>query len=95
MIVDSDNDQDLAYVSSGNTTPTSVAQFTRGTTRKVVTCVVTTSKSDEERTVTGSLSGSESSSTDHHAPNLFLHQDRPIILVKCIHYLWFHLSGSH
>lgn len=46
----------------GSSTPIAVERVTRGTLRKVTSCVATSSQSDEECTPTGSLSGDASSS---------------------------------
>ena len=62
VIVNSDNEQDPAYVPLGVTTQTTTPQVTKGDSRKVNPGVVTASQSDVERTLTDSPTGAESSS---------------------------------
>ena len=58
MIIGSDDEQDLEYVTPGTFTPSRAARALRATPKKVESGVVTTFQSDEERTVTGTPSGS-------------------------------------
>ena len=58
MIIGSDDERDPEYVPPGTSTPSRVARAPRVTPKKVASGVVTTSKFDEERTLTGKPSGS-------------------------------------
>ena len=58
MIIGSDDEQDPEYVPPGTSTPSHAACAPRATPKKVASGVVTASKSDEERTLTGTPSWS-------------------------------------
>ena len=58
MVIGSDDERDPEYVPPGTSTPSRVARAPRATPKKVASGVVTASKSDEERTLTGTPSGS-------------------------------------
>ena len=58
MIIDSDDERDPEYVPPGTSTPSRAARVPRATPKKVASGVVTASQSDEERTLTGTPSGS-------------------------------------
>lgn len=61
MIGSPDDERDPKYVPPDTFTPTLAFRATLGTPQKVAFSVVTGSQSDEERTLTGSQSGSASS----------------------------------
>ena len=58
MIIGSDDERDPEYVPPGTSTPSRAARAPRATPKKVASGVVNASQSDEERTLTGTLSGS-------------------------------------
>ena len=58
MVIGSYDERDPEYVPPGTSTPSRAARAPRATTKKVASCVVTASQSDEERTLTGTPSGS-------------------------------------
>ena len=58
MIIGCDDEWDPKYVPSSTSTPSRAARAPRATPKKVASGVVTTSQSDEERTLTGTPSGS-------------------------------------
>ena len=58
MIISSDEQRDPEYVTPGTSTLSRAARAPRVTPKKVASGVVTTSKFDEERTLTGKPSGS-------------------------------------
>ena len=58
MVIGSDDDRDPEYVPPGTSTPSHAARAPRATLKKVASGVVTASQSDEERTLTGTPSGS-------------------------------------
>ena len=58
MVIGSDDERDPEYVPPGTSTPSRASRATRATPKKVASGVVTASQSDEERTLTGTPSGS-------------------------------------
>ena len=58
LIIGSDDERDPEYVPPGTSTPSRVARAPRATPKTVASGVVTASQSDEERTLTGTPSGS-------------------------------------
>ena len=58
MVIGSDDERDPEYVPSGTSTPSRDSRAPRATPKKVVSGVVTALQSDEERTLTGTPSGS-------------------------------------
>ena len=58
MVIGSDDERDLEYVPPGTSNPAHTAHIPRATSKKVASGVVTASQSDEERTMTGTPSGS-------------------------------------
>ncbi|TMW98758.1 hypothetical protein EJD97_003517 [Solanum chilense] len=58
MVIDSDDDRHPEYVPPGTSTPSRAARTARATPKKVASSVFTASQSDEERTLTGTSSGS-------------------------------------
>ena len=58
MVIGSDYEPDPDYVPPSTSTPSCAAHVPRATPKKVASGVVTASKSDEERTLTGTPSGS-------------------------------------
>ena len=58
MVIASDDERDLEYVPPGTSTPFRVARAPRAIPKKVASCVVTVSQSNEERTLIGTPSGS-------------------------------------
>ena len=58
MVIGSDDERDPEYVPPGTSTPSRAARAIRATPKKVASGVVTASQSDEERTMTGTPSGS-------------------------------------
>ena len=58
MIIGSNDERDREYVPPGTSRPSRGARAPRATPKKVVSGVVTTSQSDEERTLTGTPSWS-------------------------------------
>ena len=58
MVIGSDDEHDSEYVPPGTSTPSRAARAPRATPKKVASGVVTASQSDEERTLTGTPSGS-------------------------------------
>ena len=58
LIIGSDDERDPEYVPPGTSTPSRAARAPRATPKKVASGVVTASQSDEERTLTGTPSGS-------------------------------------
>lgn len=58
LVISSDVDNDLEYMSPSTQTPTRASRTTRGMTMKVELDLVTTSQSDEEGTLTDTPSGS-------------------------------------
>ena len=58
FIIGSDDERDPEYVPPGTSAPSRAARATRATPKTVVSGVVTASQSDEERTLTGTPSGS-------------------------------------
>ena len=58
MVICSDDERDPEYVTPGTSTPSRAARASRARPRKVASGVVTTSEPDEERTLTGTPSGS-------------------------------------
>ena len=58
MVIGSDDERDPEYVPPGTSTPSRAARAPRATPKKVASGVVTASQSDEERTLTGTPSGS-------------------------------------
>ncbi|TMX05316.1 hypothetical protein EJD97_024783 [Solanum chilense] len=58
MIISSDDERDPKDVPPGTSTPSRAARAPRATPKKVASGVVTASQSDEERTLTGTPSGS-------------------------------------
>ena len=58
LIIDSDDERDPEYVPPGTSAPSRAARAPRATPKKVASGVVTASQSDEERTLTGTPSGS-------------------------------------
>ena len=57
MMIGSDDERDPEYVPPDTSTPFRAARAPKATPKKVVSGVVTTSQSDEERTLTGTPSG--------------------------------------
>ena len=58
LIIGSDDERDPEYVPPGTSAPSRLARATRATPKTVASGVVTASQSDEERTLTGTPSGS-------------------------------------
>ena len=58
MVIGSDDERDPEYVPPGTSTPSRAARAPRATPKKVASDIVTASQSDEERTLTGTLSKS-------------------------------------
>ena len=58
FVIGSDDEHDPEYVPPDTTTPARAARTTRARPKKVASGVVTASQSDEERTLTGTPSGS-------------------------------------
>ena len=58
LIIGSDDERDPEYVPPGTSAPSHAARAPRATPKKVASGVVTASQSDEERTLTGTPSGS-------------------------------------
>ena len=58
MIIGSDDERDPEYVPPGTSRPSHAACAPRATPKKMASGVVTASQSDEERTLTGTPSGS-------------------------------------
>ena len=58
MIISFDDERDPEYVPPRTSTPSRAARASRATPKKVASGVVTASQSDEERTLTGTPSGS-------------------------------------
>ena len=58
MVIGSDDERDPEYVPPGTSIPSRVARAPRATPKKVASGVVTTSQSDEERTLIGTPFGS-------------------------------------
>ena len=58
LIIGSDDERDPEYVPPGTSTPSRAARAPRATPKTVASGVVTASQSDEERTLTGTPSGS-------------------------------------
>ena len=58
MVIGSDDERDSEYVPPCTSTPSRASRATRATPKKVASGVVTASQSDEERTLTGTPSGS-------------------------------------
>ena len=58
LVIGSDDERDHEYVPPGISTPSRAARAARATPKKVASDVVTASQSDEERTLTGTPSGS-------------------------------------
>ena len=58
MVIGSDDERNPEYVTPGTSTPARAALAPRATPKKVASGVVTASQSDEERTLTGTPSGS-------------------------------------
>ena len=58
LVIGSDDEHDLEYVSPGTSTQSRAARAARATHKKITSGVVTASQSDEERTLTGTPSGS-------------------------------------
>lgn len=58
MIGSFDDERDFKYIPPGTQTPFSVARTSRSMPMRVASSVVTTSQSNEERTLTGTPSGS-------------------------------------
>ena len=58
MVIGSDDERDPEYVPPGTSTPSRAAHAPRATPKKVASGIVTASQSDEERTLTGTPSGS-------------------------------------
>ena len=58
MVIGSDDERDPEYVPPGTSTPSRAARAPRATSKKVAFGVITASQSDEERTLTGTPSGS-------------------------------------
>ena len=58
LVIGSDDERDPEYVPPGTSTPSRAARAPRATPKQVASGVVTASQSDEERTLTGTLSGS-------------------------------------
>ncbi len=61
MVIGSDDECDHEYVPPGTSASSLTARAPRATPKKVATGVVTASQSDEERTLTGTPSGSATS----------------------------------
>ena len=58
LIIGSDDERDPEYVPPGTSAPSRAARAPRATPKTVASGVVTASQSDEERTLTGTPSGS-------------------------------------
>ncbi len=58
MVIGSDDERDPEYVPLGTSTPYRASRAARATPKKVASGIVTASQSDEERTLTGTPSGS-------------------------------------
>ena len=58
MVIGFDDERDPEYVPPGTSTPSLVARAARATPKTVASGVVTASRSDEERTLTGTPYGS-------------------------------------
>ena len=58
MVIGSDDERDPEYVPLGTSIPSRAARAPKATPKKVASSVVTASQSDEERTLTGTPSGS-------------------------------------
>ena len=58
LFISSDDERDPEYVPPGTSIPSRAARATRATPKKLAFGIVTTSQSDEERTLTGTPSGS-------------------------------------
>ena len=68
MIIGSDDERDPQYVPPDTSTPSRAARAPRATPKKVASGVVTTSQSDEERTLTGTPSVQPQMNKEHLAP---------------------------
>ena len=68
QVIGSDDERDPEYVPPSTSTLYRVACAARATPKKVVSGVVTTSQSDEERTLTGTPSGQLQMNKEHLAP---------------------------
>ena len=58
LVIGSDDERDPEYVHPGTSTPSRAARAARATPKKVASGIVTVFQSDEERTLTGTPSGS-------------------------------------
>ena len=58
LVIGFDDERDPEYVPPGTSTPSHAAHAARATPKKVASGVVTASQSNEERTLTGTPSGS-------------------------------------
>ena len=68
MVIGSDDERDPEYVPPGTSTLSRASRATRATPKKVASSIVTTSQSDEERTLTGTPSGQLQMNKEHLAP---------------------------
>ena len=68
LIIGSDDERDPDYVPPGTFAPSRAARAPRATPKTVASGVVTASQSDEERTLTGTVSWSEEASGSAEVP---------------------------
>ena len=68
MIIGCYDEWDPKYVPSGTSTPSRAARAPRATPKKVASSKVTTSQSDEERTLTGHTLGQPQMKKERLAP---------------------------
>ena len=85
LVIGTDDECDLEYVPPSTATPSQATRAARDTPKKVATCVVTASQSDEERTQTSTPSGSASNEEELLAPKEFRGWRKPPNLLRFPH----------